>query len=151
MVRAIAITTGAGLIVVAFAAAFGVADTRQGLIAEVVTLLAGLVGTGLLIYGLVPSWRSGDRKGQRPAVRPSGGQQRTATDLIIGLAGLLLAAVLLSGLAISGGWLWAVLGGVLLLPMIVGCTYLVAAFARAPDRSWRVDLRRIGRRREDST
>ena len=40
--RRAALVAGAGLVIVAFGAATRVADTREGLIAEVVTLLAGL-------------------------------------------------------------------------------------------------------------
>src|SRR5712691_7915798 len=128
--RAAAIGIGALLIVVAFVAAFGVADTRQGLVAEVVTLLSGLAGTGLLIYGLVPIRSSRGRLESTGSARPRRASPRTANDLVIGVAGLLLAAVLLAGLAISGSWLWAGLGGVLLLPMCIGSAYLVAAFMR---------------------
>ena len=62
---------------------------------------------------------------------------------MVGTSGLLLAIVLLGGLAVSGGWTWAALGGVLLLPMIIGCGYLCVAFARAPERDWRIDLLRL--------
>ena len=142
MVRAAAIGCGALLIAIAFIAAFSVADTQRGLIAEVVTLLAGLAGTGLLLYGLVPRRpASGRPKGDLPRTR--GPAVRTANDLLIGSCGLLLAAVLMAGLAVSGGWLWVALGGLLLVPMMVGCTYLVAAFWRARERQWRIDLKRL--------
>ena len=142
MARAAAIAFGAVLIAIAFVAALSVADTQRGLVAEVVTLLSGLAGTGLLLYGLVPRRpSSGSRAGHLQ--RPRAPAVRTANDLLIGSGGLLLAAVLMAGLAVSGGWLWAALGGVLLVPMMVGCTYLLAAFWRARDRQWRIDLKRL--------
>ena len=70
MVRAAAIGCGVMLIAIAFIAAFSVADTQRGLVAEVVTLLAGLAGTGLLLYGLVPRRpASGSPKGDLPRTR----------------------------------------------------------------------------------
>jgi len=143
LARAIALAAGALLIAVSFVAAFSVADSRQGLVAEVVTLISGLAGTGLLLYGLVPKRRSTQPPPPKPAHQASPPRPRTANDLLLGSAGLLLAAVLVAGLTISGGWLWALLGGLLLLPMAIGCTYMVAAFLRAPDRDWRIDLRRL--------
>ena len=150
VIRAAAIGSGALLIGVAFVAAFGVADTRQGLIAEVVTLLSGLAGIGLLIYGLVPHRSSAGRQQSGVATPTRAALPRTANDLVTGIGGLLLAAVLLTGLAISGGWLWAGLGAVLLLPMGIGSAYLVGAFMRDPDRTWRIDLGRLRRRRGNS-
>jgi hypothetical protein len=136
---------GAGLLLVAvaFIAATHVADTREGLIAEVVTLMSGLAGVSLLLYGLIP---------KRAAPAPPGGPlratdarqgPRTANDLLFGTLGLVLAVALLTGLVLSAGWLWALLGAVLLLPMTIGCGYLLAAFIRAPQREWRIDLRRL--------
>jgi hypothetical protein len=138
--RIAAVTIGALLIVVAFASAFHVADSREGLVAEVITLMSGLAGIGLLIYGLVPKRSSPPMA--RSSVAPRRGP-RTANDLLIGAAGLLLAAVLLAGLVVSGGWLWAALGGMLLLPMLIGCTYMVAAFLRDTNRQWRIDLKQL--------
>src|SRR5438046_4888515 len=40
------------LVALAFAAATRVSDSREGLIAEIITLLGGLAGVSLLIYGL---------------------------------------------------------------------------------------------------
>jgi hypothetical protein len=132
------------MVVIAFAAAAQVADTREGLIAEVITLFAGLAGVLLLLYGLVPRpppgpVTEGSARG-RPRL-PSG--PRSANDLLLGSAGLLVAAVLLAGLVMSAGWMWALIGGLLLLPMIAGCVYLCAAFAAAPERDWSIDLRRL--------
>ena len=147
MGRIAAIACGVMLIAVAFVAASNVADTRQGLIAEVVTLLSGLAGAGLLLYGLVPK--------RHVQVQPAAQAQsaatpvtlRSANDLLMGAGGLLIAAALLTGLSVSGGWGWTLLGAVLLSPMIIGCCYLIAAFLRAPQREWRIDLRRRTRRR----
>lgn len=140
------LVAGAGLllIAVAFVAASRVADTREGLIAEVVTLLSGLAGTGLLLYGLVPRRRRAGRTAPPPASgltpKPA---RRSANDLVLGAAGLLVAAVLLGGLVVSAGWTWAFVGAVLLVPMLAGSTYLLAAFIRAPDREWRIDFQRL--------
>ena len=133
------------MVVIAFAAAARVADTREGLIAEVITLFAGLAGVLLLLYGLVPRPPAAQASAERSArgwPRPPSGP-RSANDLLLGSAGLLLAAVLLVGLVMSAGWMWALIGGLLLLPMIAGCVYLCAAFAAAPQRDWTIDLRRL--------
>jgi hypothetical protein len=141
--RLLGIGGGLLLVAVAFIAATHVADTREGLVAEVVTLMSGLAGVGLLLYGLIP---------KRPdavvadARRPIGSESqgpRSANDLVLGTLGLVLAVGLLTGLVLSAGWLWALLGAVLLLPMTVGSGYLLAAFIRAPQREWRIDLRRL--------
>ena len=142
MKRGFAIVGGLLLIAVAFVAASRVADTREGLIAEIVTLLSGVAGVGLLLYGLVPQRRVHVvRTPARPAdavIRP-----RTANDLAVGAAGLLLALILVGGLVLSAGWQWALIGAILLLPMIIGCGYLVTAFVRAPQREWKIDVRRL--------
>ena len=128
-VRTAFLVAGAALVVVAFASATRVADTREGLIAEVVTLLSSLAAVGLLIYGLTA------RRGQAPASSPGRPtvtlRPRTRRDLLLGTGGVALALVLLAGLAISGGLLWAGLGLVLLLPMISGSVYLCVRFLRA--------------------
>ncbi len=144
MRRVLALGAGLLLIAVAFVAASRVADTREGLIAEVVTLLSGLAGTGLLLYGLVPRRRRAGGAAPPPAsgLTPKTAR-RSANDLVLGAGGLLVAAVLLGGLVVSAGWTWAFVGAVLLLPMLAGSTYLLAAFIRAPDREWRIDLQRL--------
>jgi MFS family permease len=142
MRRPLAIAGGLLLIAVAFIAATRVADTREGLIAEVVTLLSGLAGVGFLLYGLVPK-RPARTSASAPLPRPSRPARRSANDLLVGSVGLLLALVLLGGLVLSAGWLWALVGAVLLLPMIAGCGLLLANFIRAPKREWRIDLRRL--------
>jgi len=144
MTRAIFSVSGLLLVAVAFIAAGRVADTREGLIAEIVTLFGGLAGVALLLYGLVPKRRSAAARPARPA-REAPRRPRTANDLLIGGGGLTIALLLLGGLAYSGGWGWAALGGVLLVPMIAGSAYLVIAFARAPERDWSIDLRNLFR------
>jgi hypothetical protein len=148
-VRWLSLTTGVALVAIAFAAATRVADTRDGLISEVITLLAGLVGISLLLYGLFANMR-------RPAPTPRAPRPTTtaaraapsANALVIGGGGIALAAVLLGGLAISGGLLWAGLGLILLLPMVAGSAYLCVRFLRSPERDWTIDLKRFVNRKE---
>ena len=126
--RWLSLIAGAALISIAFGAATFVADTRQGLIAEVVTLMAGLFGVSLLLYGLLAR--------ARPAPRPAVSGSRTvrspsSREFTIGAAGLGLAVILIGGLAVSAGWQWAALGSVMLLPMIAGSAFLCARFLRA--------------------
>jgi hypothetical protein len=138
--------TGAALIVIAFVAGGRVADTREGLLAEVVTLLAGLAGVGLVLYVWVSGARP--RPGAQPAVAKGlETQTRSATELLVGAVGLAIAAALISGVALSAGGPWALMGAVLLLPMILGSGYLCLRFFRAPKRDWKVDLRRLTRLR----
>ena len=122
--RWVSLVAGIALIAIAFAA-----GTRDGLIAEVVALLGGLAGISLVLYGLFARPRHALRSTAvnpppTPAVRPG-------RELALGGAGLVLAVVLLSGLALSGGWEWAALGLTLLLPMIAGSAYLCARSLRA--------------------
>jgi len=147
--RWVSLGAGIALIVVAFAAATQVADTRQGLIAEVITLLAGLAGISLLLYGLIGRISRSTSRVERP--RPAQGQQpavRPATDLLTGAGGIVIALALLSGLAITGGLEWAGFGLLILLPMIAGSTYLCVRFARAPARDWKIELKRPGRQKQ---
>ena len=143
MARWIAALVGLGLVAVAFVAAGRVADTREGLVAEVVTLFAGLGGVLLLLYGMVPKRRSHARDAPALSSTIVRAGPRSANDLVLGSAGLLVGAILLTGLVMSGGWSWALIGALLLLPMIAGCVYLCARFAAAPERDWTVDLRRL--------
>jgi hypothetical protein len=128
-VRWLSLVAGACLIAIAFGAATFVSDTREGLIAEVVTLLAGLVGVSLLLYGLL----AGARPALRPAVSPIPETARapSSREFTIGAAGLALAVILIGGLAVSAGWQWAALGSVMLLPMIAGSAFLCGRFLRA--------------------
>ena len=143
MRRGAAIIAGAALIITAFIAAGSVADTREGLIAEITTLLAGLAGVIVLLYGLVPRWSGGEPRAASPA-RPSPDDvARTANDLVLGAGGLVVGVILIAGLLWSAGWTWALVGGVVLLPMLVGCAYLLALFVRARRRDWRIDVRRL--------
>jgi hypothetical protein len=145
-VRWSALVIGVVLIVIAFVAGGRVADTREGLLAEVVTLLAGLAGVALVLY----FWVSGARP--RPSAPPAAAkgpemQIRSATELLVGAIGLAIAAALVAGVALSAGGLWALMGFVLLLPMFLGSGYLCVRFFRAPQRDWTVDLRSLKRLR----
>jgi hypothetical protein len=148
LTRALFIAIGVLLVAVAFIAGAQVADTREGLIAEVVALFAGLAGISLLLYGLVP---------RRPSARPAGAtspaaarpMRRSGNDLVLGVGGIVVAAALFAGLAVSGGWLWATLGGMLLVPMVAGSAYLLITFATARERDWSVSLPRLFRPRPD--
>lgn len=53
------------------------------------------------------------------------------SDLAYGIAGVVVAVVLVSGLALSAGPMLAVFGLALLLPMIAGCVYLCVRYLRA--------------------
>ena len=126
--RRLSLIAGIALVAIAFGAATRVADTREGLIAEVVTLLAGLVGISMVLYGLF----AGVRPAPRPAIPRSPAPSRTpsAREFVIGAAGLGLATILVSGLGITAGLEWAAVGLVVLLPMIVGSAILCARFLR---------------------
>jgi hypothetical protein len=126
-VHRLSLVAGAAMIVVAFASATRVADTREGLIAEVVTLMAGLVGVSLLLYGLLAG---AARPAPRPSI-PAPVRPPSSREFTIGAAGLGLAVLLIGGLAISAGWQWAALGLVMLLPMIAGSVFLCGRFLRA--------------------
>jgi hypothetical protein len=142
-----ALGAGVVLVAVAFVAAGHVADTRAGLISEVITLMAALAGVSLLLYGLVATL-SGSRQSSpaRPVVTKVGEQVHNAAELLVGGTGILVATILLVGIAITASAAWALLGAVLLLPMIVGCFYLCFAFARGPRREWKIDLQKVVRR-----
>ena len=146
--RWLSLIAGLALIVIAVAAVTRVEDTREGLIAEVVTLLGAAAGVSLLIYGLAARRRSSSV--QRPAASagpaPAAVRQRPALamversrrDILIGAGGIVLCLILLTGLAITGGLVWAVLGLALLLPMFAGSIYRCVRYLRAgpaPDRT----------------
>jgi len=143
-----ALLAGIVLIGIAFLAAGRVADTREGLIFEVITLLAGMVGVILVLYGLfATSGRTSGQPAELPKRNRSTPQRvRSANDLLLGAGGLLIATILIVGIALSTGPLWGLLGLVLLLPMVAGCAYLCVRFLRAPEREWRIDLQRLTRR-----
>ena len=140
--RWLALATGGVLIVVAFGAGSRVADTREGLLYEVTALLAGLAGVSLVLYSWVSRARPGAGGTSPPPAKPLPAQSRSATDLLVGGIGMVIATGLVAGIVLSGGALWALMGFVLLLPMIVGCAYLCLRFLRAPQREWKIDLRR---------
>ena len=127
--RRLSLIAGLVLIAIAFGAATRVADTREGLIAEAITLLAGLVGMSLILYGLF----AGAGPTPRPAIPLSPPPARTPStrELAIGVSGLGVATILVGGLEITAGLEWAALGLVVLLPMIVGSAILCARFVRA--------------------
>lgn len=126
---------------VAFFAAAHVADTREGLVYEVATLFAALIGVILILVGLfAPAMRSRGSGGPRVGSGSSEPQIHLASELLAGAGGLVLAALLLTGLAVSAGPMWGLLGLVLLLPMIAGSAYLCFRFIRGPEREWKIDL-----------
>ena len=130
--RVASVVVGAALVLLSFVATTRVADTREGMVAEVVTLLGFAVGTALLIYGLAarrgPSGAPAPRSVPAP---PSLSRPRERRDLLLGTGGIVLALALLTGLAASGGPLWAGFGLALLLPMFAGSVYLCVRFLRA--------------------
>ena len=126
--RWLSLVAGIALVALAFAAATRVTDTREGLIAEVITLLGGLAGVALLIYGLTARRRQmPPPSSPRPRAAP---RARSKNDLLLGASGIVFALILLVGLAVSGGFLWAALGLALLLPMIAWSVYLCVRFLR---------------------
>lgn len=128
--RRISLIAGIAFVALAFAAATRVADTREGLVAEVVTLFSGLAGVSLVLYGLF----AGVRPASKPGVArtpPTPARPPSSRDLAIGAGGLGLAAVLLGGLFVTAGWQWTALGFVILLPMIAGSAFLCGRFLRA--------------------
>jgi len=130
--RWFALVAGVALVALAAGGVTRVADTREGLIAEIVTLLAALVGISLLIYGLTARRRpSSPSKPPQALPGPSPPRPRTRRDLLLGAAGVVLAVILLVGLAISGGPVWAGFGLALMLPMIAGSVYLCLRFLRS--------------------
>jgi len=137
-VRWLSLVAGAALVALAFAAATRVADTREGLIAEVILLFAAMAGIALLIYGLAA--RRGLAEPRLPAGTPARVLQaarsrpRSTRDLLTGAGGVALAAALLAGLALSGGVLWVALGFALLLPMLAGSVYLFVRYMRGASR-----------------
>ena len=141
---------GLGVILIAGAFLTGarVADTHEGLVYEVVTLLAGLAGVSLLLYGLVATLGRPQAGVPQPQTAAQPGEKvHNAGELVVGVFGLSVAAILIVGIGVSAGVLWALLGSVLLLPMIAGCAYLCFTFARGPRREWRIDVHQLLSRR----
>ena len=145
--RWLALGSGAVLVVIAFVAGARVADTREGLLFEVTALLAGLAGVSLVLYGWVaPTARAhAGRPAPRAESRPAP-LVRSANELLIGGGGLVIVAVLVAGIALSAGPLWALLGLVLLTPMAIGSAFLCWRFLRAPAREWKIDLEKLTHR-----
>ena len=129
-----ALVLGVILFAVAVAAFTRVADTRAGLVAEVVTLLAGMAGLSLVIYGLADRKRTAAARSTTSsagtALRPRP-RSRSRNDILLGTGGIALAIVLLSGLILSAGIWWGLFGLLLLLPMIAGSIYLFLRYLRA--------------------
>jgi hypothetical protein len=145
--RWVALAAGAALLLVAFLAGNRVADTREGLVFEVITLLAGLAGLVLFLYGWMAAMARTHAVPTRTSVEaPSANTVRSANELLIGGGGLTVAAILVIGIGLSAGPLWAVLGLVLLLPMVAGSAFLCLRFLRASRREWKIDLQRLTRR-----
>lgn len=142
---------GAVSITVAFFAATRVADTREGLLYEVVTLFAALIGVILIMVGLFAhTMRPRGSSDPRVVSGSSEPQVHFASELLAGAGGLILAALLLAGLFASSGPIWGLLGLALLLPMIAGSAYLCLRFIRGPKREWRIDVRDLTGRRSRS-
>jgi len=129
--RRLSLLAGVALIALAFAAATRVTDTREGLVAEVITLLGGMAGVGLLIYAFTARRRRGHPQDDPTPKSSVTGGRRSLRDLALGAGGIVLVGVLLTGLAFSGGPLWASLGLALLLPMLAGSIYLCVRFLRS--------------------
>jgi hypothetical protein len=143
-----ALGVGVILIAGAFLAGARVADTREGLVYEVVTLLAGLAGVSLVLYGLVATSRRPQAQVSQPQTTPRVRDKvHNAGELVLGVFGLVVAAILVVGIGVSAGVLWALVGSILLLPMIAGSAYLCFSFARGPKREWRIDVRELVSRR----
>ena len=129
--RRLALVAGAALLAVAFLAAGRVTDTREGLVAEIVTLLGGASGFVLLIYAFAAGRRPGPSRSPSNTAAPRTRYARSSRDLVLGSAGIALAIVLVGGLAFSGGPLWAGFGLAILLPMLAGSIYLCVRYLRA--------------------
>lgn len=129
--RWIALVAAAALLVLAFAAAGRVSDTREGLVAEIVTLLGGASGFVLLIYAFAARRRPTAPASPSGTSAPRAAHARSSRDLLLGGSGIVLAVILVGGLAVSGGPLWAGFGLAILLPMLAGSVYLCVRYVRA--------------------
>jgi hypothetical protein len=114
----------------------------------VITLMAGLAGVSLVLYGLVATLgRPQARVSEPQRTIPVAEKVHNAGELVLGVFGLLVAAILVVGIGVSAGVLWALVGSILLLPMIAGSAYLCLSFARGPRRAWRIDVHELLSRR----
>src|SRR5258708_32511556 len=117
--RRLCIFAGLALIAVAFVAATQIENARQGLIAEVILYLAGALGLVLLFYGLFARSRpSPSSESHSVEARTRQPKVPTANDLVLGAAGVILAILLLAGLAFSAGILSLVFWAVPLPPLL---------------------------------
>jgi hypothetical protein len=140
----VSLSAGAVFVTIAFLAGSQVADTREGLVYEVVALFAGLAGVGLVLYGWVGAAARAHRGTAPPPVTPTPPVRvRSANDLLIGGGGVVVAVILVTGIGLSAGFAWALMGLLLLAPMIIGSAYLCLRFLRAPQREWKIDLQRL--------
>jgi hypothetical protein len=130
-VRWLALVAGAALLVLAFAAAGRVTDTREGLVAEVVTLIGGATGFLLLIYAFAARKRAASPPSPAKTAAPRAEYRRTTRDVLLGGGGIAVAMLLVAGLAVSGGPMLAGFGLALLLPMLAGSVYLCVRYLRA--------------------
>lgn len=124
--RWVALFLGIALLAASAIAFTRVADTKEGQIAEVVTLLAFGSGFALALYGVAARKRPAQRGSPAAVVRSeeAAAPAHSARDLAVGAAGVIVTAALLTGLALSGGLMWAGFGFVILLPMLAGSVYL---------------------------
>lgn len=99
--------------------------------AEIVTLLAGAAGFVLLIYAYAARKRPAAQASRLGTTSTPPVYARSSRDLLLGGSGIALAAVLVGGLALSGGPLWAGFGLGILLPMLAGSIYLCVRYLRA--------------------
>lgn len=131
-------------VTIAFLAGSQVADTREGLVYEVVALFAGLAGVSLVLYGWVGAAARTHPGIARPPVTPAPPVRvRSANDLLVGGGGVVVAVILVTGIGLSAGFAWALMGLLLLAPMFIGSAYLCLRFLRAPQREWKIDLQRL--------
>ena len=104
-----------------------VADTQEGQVAEVITFFAFGLGFVLLLYGLAarprPAAPLAAGRSEPPAAARSA-PRGSPRDLALGVTGVVVGAVLVAGLAVTGGSMWAGLGFLILLPMLAGSVYL---------------------------
>jgi hypothetical protein len=130
-VRWLALIAGAALLVLAFAAAGRVTDTREGLVAEVVTLVGGATGFLLLTYAFAARKRAAPPPSPAKTAARRAEYRRTTRDALLGGGGIAVAVLLVAGLAVSGGPMLAGFGLALLLPMLAGSVYLCVRYLRA--------------------
>ena len=81
--RWLSVIAGVALLALAIAAVTRVADTREGLVAEIVTLLGALAGVSLLIYGLTARPRPQVAAPTRPGPLLATPRGRSSRDKIV--------------------------------------------------------------------